>query len=113
MSAQAHVSFTYPSGRSVLIPAWMGTVMAVTILPVAIAGMMASANTAKLSLGFALAWLFLVPCAIYKRWAAMALPVVAASLLAYSVLVLPFNSAAFMIDYWTSALLLLMSWSRR
>jgi hypothetical protein len=113
MSVHANTSLAYPSGRSALIPKRMGPVMAVTILPVAIGGMMAAANISKLSLAFALVWLFLVPWSIYKRWAAMALPVVAASLLAFTVLVLPFNSPAFIVNYWTSALLLLMAWPRR
>jgi len=113
MTVNANTSLAYPSGKSPLIPKRMGPVMAVTILPVAIGGMMAAANTAKLSLAFALLWLFLVPWSLFKRWAAMALPVVAASLLVFTVLVLPFNSTAFIINYWTSALLLLMSWPRQ
>ena len=82
-------------------------------MPVAIVGMSALALFARLSLVFALAWLILLPLAIYKRWAALALPAVAASLLAFAIFVLPFESLAFTVDYWTSALLLLMSWPRR
>jgi hypothetical protein len=113
MAVQAHVSLAYPSGKSPLVPKRMGPVLAVTILPVAVVGMMAAANIAKLSLGFALLWMFLVPWSMYRRWAAFALPVVAASLLVFAVLVLPFNSAAFIVNYWTSASLLLLSWPRR
>ena len=115
MSVHANVdpSLAYPSGRSPLFPARMGPVMAVTILPVAVVGMMATANTHKLSLGFALIWLFLVPWALFKRWAALALPVVAGSLLAYAVVILPLDSATFIVDYWTSAFLLLLTWPRR
>jgi hypothetical protein len=113
MSVQAHVSLAYPSGRSILIPGKKTPIMAVTVLPVAIVGMSAGASLAKLSLLFALLWLTMLPLAIYKRWAAYALPIVAASLLALTVLALPFDSAAFMVDYWTSALWLMMSWPRR
>src|SRR5262245_50667351 len=113
MSVHANTSLAYPSGKSPLLPKRMGPVMAVTILPVAVVGMMATANTTRVSLVFALLWLFLVPWSMFRRWAAMTLPVVAASLLAFAVLVLPFNSTAFIVNYWTSALLLLMSWPRR
>jgi hypothetical protein len=113
MSIHANTSLAYPSGKSPLIPKRMGPVMEVTILPVAVVGMMAGANIARVSLAFAVLWLFLVPCSIFRRWAALALPVVAASLLAFTILLLPFNSAVFIVNYWTSALLLLMSWPRR
>ena len=53
--------------------------------------------------------LVLAPAALYARWAAMALPIASALCLALGVLMLPFNSAAFVVDVVATAVMFLFS----
>ena len=60
----------------------------------------------------AITWLVLAPLALYARWAAMVLPLASALFLALGVLVLPFNSAAFVVDLVAAAVMMLVTFPR-
>ena len=97
-------------GRPVLVPPGAKFVlMALCTLPVAVVGLSASTTGETLSGPLAALWLGLLPVALYRRWATIALLFVAAALLVITMLALPFNSSAFIIDFWTSALMLVLA----
>lgn len=101
-------------GRPILVPPGAKFVlMALCTLPVAVVGLSASTTAETLSGPLAALWLGLLPVALYRRWATIALLFVAASLLVITMLALPFNSPAFIIDFWTSALMLVLALPRR
>ena len=104
--AQAPASDLRLAGRKV-------PVMALTALPAAVIAMSAVTTAPKLSGIIAGLWLTLLPLSLYKRWAALALPFVAGAFLVFTVLVLPFNSAAFVVDFWTSVLMLILALPHR
>jgi hypothetical protein len=88
-------------------------VMALCALPVAVVGLSGTTLAETLSGPLAAMWLGLLPVALYKRWATVALLFVAAAVLFISLFALPFNSTAFVIDFWTSALMLVLALPRR
>lgn len=94
-----------PGGRFVL--------MALCTLPLAVVGLSGSTPAEAASGLTAALWLGLLPVALYKRWATLALLFVAATQLFITVFALPFNSTAFTIDFWTSALMLVLALPRR
>jgi hypothetical protein len=101
-------------GRPVLVPPGAKLVlMALCALPVAVVGLSALNAAETISAPLAALWLALLPVALYRRWATVALLFVAAALLFFTVIVLPFNSAAFIIDFWTSTLMLVLALPRR
>ena len=55
----------------------------------------------------------LLPVALYKRWATICLLFVPAALLFISMFALPLNSPAFVVDFWTSTLMLVLALPRR
>ena len=57
----------------------------------------------------AIGWFSLVPIALFERWVALALPVVAAAFLALALAALPAGSAAQTVDFWTSATLFVLA----
>jgi hypothetical protein len=101
-------------GSPVLVlPGGKFLVMALCALPVAIVGLSASTPAETLSGPLAALWLGLLPVALYKRWATIGLLFVAAALLFITLFALPFNSQAFVIDFWTSTLMLVLALPRR
>jgi hypothetical protein len=87
--------------------------MALTALPAAVVGLAASSFLERTSGFIAVAWLSLVPAALYRPRAALALPFIAGAFLLFTVLALPFNSLAFVVDFWTSVLMLILALPRR
>lgn len=81
---------------------------------VALVGALASTGIPQLvSALMAVAWLVLAPAALFNRWAARLLPLVSASFLFVSILVLPFNSPAFIGDVWSALAMALLTLPRR
>lgn len=101
-------------GSPVLVlPGGKFLVMALCALPVAVVGLSGSTLAETLSGPLAAVWLGLLPVALYKRWATIGLLFVAAALLFITLFALPFNSQAFVIDFWTSTLMLVLALPRR
>jgi hypothetical protein len=101
-------------GRPVLVPPGAKLVlMALCALPVAVVGLSATTAAETISGPLAALWLGLLPVALYRRWATVALLFVAAALLFFTILALPFDSTAFTIDFWTSTLMLVLALPRR
>ena len=101
-------------GRPVLVPPGAKLlVMALCALPVAIIGLSASTIAETANGPLAALWLVLLLVALYKRWAAVALLFVPAALLFVSLFAVPLNSSAFVVDFWTSALMLVLALPRR
>ena len=87
--------------------------MALCALPVAVVGLSGNTVAETLSGPLAALWLGLLPVALYKRWATIALLFVAGGLLFFTLFALPFNSQSFVIDFWTSTLMLVLAMPRR
>ena len=88
--------------------------MALCALPVAVVGLSGvDDHRDALSGPLAAMWLALLPVALYKRWATIALLFVPAALLFISLFALPLNSTAFVVDFWTSTLMLVLALPRR
>jgi hypothetical protein len=101
-------------GRPILVvPGAKLLVMALCALPVAVVGFSGTTVAESVSAPLAALWLGLLPVALYKRWATIALLFVAAALLFVSLFALQFNSSAFIIDFWTSTLMLVLALPRR
>jgi hypothetical protein len=101
-------------GRPVLVtPGAKFLVMALCALPVAVVGLSASSVGETTNGPLAAIWLSLLPIALYKRWATIALLFVPAALLFISLFALPLNSAAFVVDFWTSTLMLVLALPHR
>ncbi|HEY7370592.1 MAG TPA: hypothetical protein VIF57_00330, partial [Polyangia bacterium] len=71
-----------PAGAKLLL-------MALCALPVAIVGLSASTAAETISGPLAALWLGLLPVALYKRWATIALLFVAGALLLFTLFALP------------------------
>jgi hypothetical protein len=101
-------------GRPVLVlPGAKFLVMELCALPVAVVGLSASTTAEAVSGPLAALWLSLLPIALYKRWATIGLLCVPVALLIVSVFALPLNSTTFIVDFWTSALMLVLALPRR
>ena len=83
--------------------------MALCALPVLVVGMSGTTPIEITSVPLAAMWLGLLAVALYKRWAPIALPFVAAALFLITMFALPFNSTAFIVDFWTSGLMLVLA----
>jgi hypothetical protein len=81
-------------------------------LPAAVIALSAEGYAQRVSALISLGWFSLVPMALYERWVARALPVVAAAFLVASLAALPFGSAALTVDVWTSAAMFVLSLPR-
>jgi len=88
-------------------------IMCMAALPAGVVALASVGHAQKLSALIAIGWLALTPLALYERWAAIALPIAAGCFLLLTMLVLPFNSAAFIVDAWTSLAMLVLSLPRR
>jgi hypothetical protein len=101
-------------GRPTLVPPGAKLLlMALCALPVAVVGLSATTPAATLSGPLAALWLGLLPVSLYKRWATLALLFVAAALLFFTLFALPFNSGAFVVDFWTSTVMLVLALPHR
>ena len=96
-----------------LAPGFKFLVMALTTLPVAVVGLAGRSVAERASGPMAAIWFALLPVALYRPWAALALPVVATTIMLHAAIALPFNSPAFIIDFWTSVLMLILAFPRR
>jgi hypothetical protein len=100
-------------GSDLVAPGARFIALALTALPAAVVGLSASSFLERTSGFIAAAWVVLVPAALYKPRAALALPMVAGAFLVFTVLALPFNSLSFVVDFWTSVLMLILALPRR
>ena len=98
---------------NLVLPGGKFLLMALCTLPVAVVGLSGSTPAETASGPLAALWLGLLPAALYKRWATLALLFVVVALLFITLFALPFNSTAFIIDFWTSALMLVLALPRR
>jgi hypothetical protein len=96
-----------------LVPGFKFIVMALTALPIGVVGLSGDTVAERVSGPMAAVWFALLPVALYRAWAALALPVVATAIMLHAVIALPFNSMPFIIDFWTSALMLVLALPRR
>jgi len=78
------------------------------LLP-AVVGMASVGRAQWVSAAFAGAWFILALNAPYSGWFRLALPVAAGAFIPVVVLTLPFNSPAFIVDFWTAVALFLLS----
>lgn len=102
--------FTLPE---VIAPGARFLTMVLTALPVVVVALASEGVTEMVSSLIAAAWYALLPAALYSRRVTLALPAVAAGFLLLTVWTLPFNSAAFIVDFWTSAAMLMLALPRR
>lgn len=83
-----------------------------TALPAAVVALSSEGHAQQVSALIALGWFSLVPIALYERWVALALPIVAGAFLVLTLAALPFNSMALIVDVWTSAAMFILSLPR-
>lgn len=83
--------------------------MLLLAVPVAAMGMASSGAMRWLGVTFAATWITLVVAAMWRRWLALLLPVLAVAFLVLTVVELPFNSPASIVDYWTAVALTYLS----
>jgi hypothetical protein len=88
-------------------------VMCLTALPAGVVALASVGAEQQVSGIIAIGWLALAPMALYERWAAIALPIVAAGFLLLVMAALPFNSAAFIVDAWTTLAMIVLALPRR
>jgi hypothetical protein len=88
-------------------------VMYLIALPAAVVAFASVGPAQYVSALVAAAWFGLLPFTLYGRWATVALPLVSAALLVATVLALPFNSVAFVVDFWTTGAMFFLSLPRR
>jgi hypothetical protein len=104
---------TRATARPALLTGSKFPVMYLIALPAAVVAV-ASVGAAQYVSGLiAAAWFGLLPFTLYSRRAAAALPVVSAGLLVATLLALPFNSSAFVVDFWTTGAMFFLSLPRR
>jgi hypothetical protein len=96
-----------------LYPGFKLLAMALTALPATVVGLSAPTSLELVSGIITGLWFALLPAALYRRWAMTALPFVAAALLLFAVFALPFNSPAFVVDFWSSAMMLILALPKR
>ncbi len=98
--------------EDLLVPGPKVLLMALLALPATVVGVSASAGPEFVSCLIAGVWFAVLPAALYSRRARHALPMVAAGLLIFAVVALPFNSPAFVADIWTAAPMLVLALPR-
>jgi len=92
-----------------LLPAPKFPVLLLAALPAAVVALSSEGRAQQVSALIAIGWFSLVPIALFERWVALALPVVAAAFLALALAALPTGSAAQTVDFWSSATLFVLS----
>jgi hypothetical protein len=101
---------TQTTGQATLLnPGFKMVLMALMGLPPAVVGLSAPMSLELLSGIMAGLWLALLPAALFRRWATVTLPFVAGALLLFALFALPFNSAAFIVDFWSATVMLILS----
>ena len=89
-------------------------------LPAAVVALSTEGYAQRLSALISIGWFSLVPLALYERWVARALPMVAGAFLMAALAALPFESTALTfdvwvgvwVDVWTAAVMLVLSLPR-
>ncbi|HLK90634.1 MAG TPA: hypothetical protein VKZ18_12105 [Polyangia bacterium] len=102
-----------PERAELLYPGPKSLLMALMALPPMVVGLSAPTALELTSGVVAGLWFALLPVALYRRWATAALPFVAGGLLMFAVFALPFNSPAFMVNYWSAAVMLILALPKR
>jgi hypothetical protein len=88
-------------------------VLCLVAVPPAVMALASDGWTRVLSGFIALVGLALVPAALFTRRASRAVPTCAGLLLLLSVLTMPFNSLAFLVDIWAAFTMLLVALPKR
>jgi hypothetical protein len=81
-------------------------------LPAAVVALASQGPAQQLSALISITWFSLVPLALFERWIALALPVLAGGFLIATLSVLPFGSTALTVDAWTTAAMFVLSLPR-
>jgi len=87
-------------------------ILLLAALPAAVVALSSEGHAQQVSALISIGWFSLVPTALYERWVALALPIVAAAFLVLTLVVLPFASTAQTVDVWASAAMLVLSLPR-
>ena len=78
-------------------------------LPATVVALSSSGRAQQVSALIAVGWFSLAPVALFERWVALALPIVAAAFLVLTLAALPAGSTALTVDVWTSAAMIVLS----
>lgn len=78
-------------------------------LPATVVALSSGGRAQQVSALIAVGWFSLAPMALFERWVALALPIVAAAFLVLTLAALPAGSTALTVDVWTSAAMILLS----
>jgi hypothetical protein len=79
--------------------------MLLLAVPVVAMGLASAGFARWLGVAFAATWIVLDVVAVWNRWVALVLPVVAAAFFVLTLVALPFNSPPSIVDYWTAVAL--------
>lgn len=104
---------TSPLSVSKFLPGPRYIAIYMLALPVIVVAFSSSGVEQAISGLIALTWLVLSPLALFSRRAAMFLPIASAGFLAAAVLLLSFNSAAFVVDVTATVVMFLVSVPRQ
>jgi hypothetical protein len=83
----------------------------IAVPPLAV-GLASEGAAEGIGLAIGLSWLALLPIVLYTRRLSFLLPVCAAMLFLASLLALPFNSTAFIMNAWTTLIMALVTFPR-
>jgi len=109
---QTPVDEPAPHRSSFLLAGPKFPVLFLAALPAAVVALSSQGPPQQLSALIAIAWFSLVPIALFERWIALALPVIAAAFLVATLVVLPFGSTALIVDAWATAAMFVLSLPR-
>jgi hypothetical protein len=98
-----------PRSVSQLLPGPRYIAIYLLALPVIVVAFASSGMDQMVSGLIALTWLVLAPVALYARRAAMLLPITSALFLGLAIMMLSFDSAAFVVDVTATAIMFLVS----
>lgn len=113
VAATAASPVTSPLSVSKFLPGPRYIAIYMLALPVIVVAFSSSGVEQAISGLIALTWLVLSPLALFSRKAAMFLPIASAGFLAAAVLLLSFNSAAFVVDVTATVVMFLVSVPRQ
>jgi hypothetical protein len=106
-------SITSPPSASQLVAGPRYIAIYLLALPVIVVAFASSGTDQMVSGLIALTWLVLAPVALYVRRAAMLLPITSALFLGLAIMMLSFDSAAFVVDVTATAIMFLVSVPRQ
>jgi hypothetical protein len=109
----ASMSIASPPSVTKLLPGPRYIAIYLLALPVIVVAFASSGVEQMVSGLIALTWLVLAPVALYARRAAMLLPITSALFLGLAIMVLSFDSAAFVVDVTATAIMFLVSVPRQ